>query len=670
MVQSHSQDKVDNGWSSRDYVTRRVQWKQKEEYGRHLIPTRSDKQKSNVRIVPPINKDLPFPQFKRGMHVKDFMRVWATNGNCQQILTIEAKTEGDYLQRRRPDSDSHPNFQAKSVQWLCWSGMLALEYCYPKMAECQSFIMCLHRVIAEQFEKASNTVDDVKVIMEYAAKIQARLFSEEVLLSYKTMVSRGTTFRRNIIDAIYYSKWWTDTFGKGNKAKQRELLVLPTTTLVKKIQRKYGEERAAFALTKPTTVHELVFVKGTQELVQQVYGKDLETTQEITIDTDQQCAAALCLLQLLCGSRSVGVIGVNWYGKVHHMLEEEFKDTSGITKKQVQRDYHGTEYCVAVHRLSKEKSPSEREYANRVKEAIEKGVDPETLDKTEVTDKTIVKPILFMYLDPRFFDYERLRDKEALTSQTCVDIFLRLASATRAYIKRTDPYGAKFTDSEYHPMTGFTDESAYNIRKETPSGKLVSKWNTAMRGVLVKIFPFIDVKGKGTHMLRKLYVNRAYYHYSSDVMKETGFASLVLGHASFTVSLNYTSIIFVPAIPIHKVDTSKKIKEQLAALDARVTAMEESDDTPSPAFEHRVAFTDSNGKVVTIPRLSRAPRKTTNEEHLARAQKVIDQLFALSVPISLSKLYRAGVIRSSKKIPILEMLKKSQPFLFDGEDAG
>lgn len=58
------------------------------------------------------------------------------------------------------------------------------------------------------------------------------------------------------------------------------------------------------------------------------------------------------------------------------------------------------------------------------------------------------------------------------------------------------------------------------------------------------VFPGLLIKGEGTHLLRKIYLQLAFETYGQN-MKETGFAAQMFAHEGYNTSLHYTSVIII-----------------------------------------------------------------------------------------------------------------------------
>jgi hypothetical protein len=474
--------------------------------------------------------------------------------------------------------------------------------------------------------------------------------------------------------------WWQDTFKKEEKLIYTKHLVdgpLQSSKVGEAIKKKRSEERQVKALTRPTEVHEIDFLTGLKKLLILVFGEQLRSEvvfdDDFYIKDDKHCAACLCLLQLLCGSRSRGVIGVNWFGPIPTSPEEEIHGAENGTRKEMIDAFSGYDYIVQVMRITKEKKKDVRDYNLLLKKAKleKKNVDDMILPVSESTDvhKVITKPILYMYLERKYFDREWVKDSPVVDAKTGVDIFLELMRKTRLYIEETSPKEVTWAPRRDRKLDvkipGFSDDETYNRgRKITYSwnskmNRILKGYKTSKNVVVPGIFPFIK-DGQGTHMLRRLYVNRGFYHFSSNKIKETAFTRMTLGHDSFQVSLYYTSLLFIPTVTISGgIDSvAKSFQQKVAKLEADFESMKDRLD--GLIGKDEVEFKDRQGDTVKIERLPRARRGTSLSDHVDRTFDAIERLKDAKVDVNWAKLERIGVQRS---VPLRDAVRRSERYL-------
>ena len=664
LVEVWTAHEVDIDWDDNDelFDGRDNLPEQKQHFLRHLTARAGSH--GPKRSVPPLNKDIPISKFKKGMPLMNFLEVWATDDLCQKILTAEMRTEVQFLERNKETKEkNHPFFYKINLLWSCWSGMLMLEYCYPdEMDSCSSFPLCLHHMINHTLNRLDyvSGKEAIHDILKYLQSIQTALFPDDVTALRN---SAANNFQINILNTINNSDWWLQVIGPpGKTAKDRDIILtqgpLKIIPLAAQQKKQASEQRQFSALTAPTKIHEVDFIVGVKKLVQEVYGADMDVTNKITINDTRHCASAMCLLQLLCGSRSLGIIGVNWFDKVTHSMESEIKNLSGITMKTVKERFNGLDYCIQVRRITKEKDKQIREYEEKKKIAKQKNILAEDVIMTPVSkNKVIVKPILFMFLDRKFLD-QLYKNDTPLPPTTAVDIFLYLIQQTREYVRESS--SEKKTPVEFvqsplaTPMWGYSDAETYQST-EKGNRQFSSQWNREMTKVLRgdkthdPIFDFIQ-DGMGTHMLRRLYVNRGYYHFASNTLKETAFTRLTLGHKSFMVSLYYTSLIIEPSVSIDGTaeNVLKHFETKVADLEARLSLLEANKTLTTHYDQNLEGFDNRSGTTIFIERLKRAARQSRTEFHVHRGIEMLQKLNNEDIRPTWFKLLRLGVHKSKE----------------------
>lgn len=668
-------------WADKDYTYK----DQKAKFKRHLTDRAKQTQK-NALTVPPLNTGVPTKLFTVGLPFIDFLKLWATNPSCQKVLTVEMEIEVNRAYRDR-DIAEKTKFFGSQMQWNSWSAMLMLQKCYPeRMEKCAGFITCLIHMIRHTLHTEYPPGRSISDVSAFIMAMMSFLNSMYVAMYTTHFVnlhpSPANEFKGKILNAIRKQDnyrgvkwtWWIDTFKSNEKKMYTHLLVdgkLQTSKHAENLKKKRSDERQATGLSRPTEVHEVDFLRGVKKLMGLVFGPDLDSSivfdDKFTIENDKHCAACLCLLQLLCGSRSRGVIGVNWFGPIPTSPEEEIQNAENGTRQSMMDSFSGYDYIIQVMRITKEKKKDVRDYNLLVKKAKleKKDIDSVELPSSDTTEvhKVITKPILYMYLERKYFDREWVKDPVVVDAKTGVDIFLELMRKTRMFVQKTSPVEVKWASTKDRKLDtsipGFTDDEAYNRGR-----KITFNWNAKMNRVLKGyakepgVFPFIK-EGQGTHMLRRLYVNRGYYHFSSNRVKETAFTRMTLGHESFQVSLFYTSLMFIPSVTIDgSADTiAKRFQEKVAKLEADIEAMKERLD--GHVGKDEVEFRDRRGDMVKIERLPRAPRGTSMDGHIQRTFDAIEKLRAAHVDVNWSRLERIGVQRS---VPLRNMVRESQRY--------
>jgi hypothetical protein len=612
-----------------------------------------------------------------------FLQVWATNKKLQLILNAECETEVLFLERRKEDPLDHLYFTNANMKWTSWSAMLMIEYCYD-MCECQGFTKCLESLLVSHLDsyisKKRGKVDGEKFLttaLGHINKIQNALYpspGNKTFPSAQSTILRPTSannFKVNLTDAISESKWWKFAYPTKKQSASAIEKILVQGNLQKpeisvQLAKSEGQKNLFDRLVHPDTIQEIDFLKGVKSLLRIVYGESMDVLKKVKIIDTQQCAAGLCLIQLLCGSRSRGVIAVNWFDKVSETSEafikasvnKEFDDRTRLDI--IRRRFGGLDHCIQVHRITKERDQEVVAYQDLAKDALKEGKDTDTiktLPNTISKKRVIVKPVLFMYLNPAFLD-TMFKDTPLLTPEQGVQVFLDLVTEVRKWVFDKVSGIKPIKSPLEHKMIGLSDTDAADAKSKHVI-HLTRVWNTNMNTLLKvgtgtpalpkPIFPpsFLP-PGRGTHMLRRLYVNRGYYHFASSTLKETAFTRLTLGHKSFAVSLYYTSLIVEQSVPTDvKSDTViNSFETKLASLEERIMALEQKEsnitlDTTTEAFQ-------TGDKVVYVKKLPRAVRNTSKEEHLRRAKRKFEELKHSGIQVTGKKLFKLGVSRIAK----------------------
>ena len=265
-----------------------------------------------------------------------------------------------------------------------------------------------------------------------------------------------------------------------------------------------------------------------------------DTVTVPAVGADAWIASALCLLQLVTGSRS---IGISLFNRIRPC------DRPSLLPGAYERRFDADE-LISVSGLSKEIS-SQRKASSRAvdgnmefsDEAFSRFVDS---IEHEDANRTIVKPLLTRFLDPRRYDTwgcdSWLSDPNLKHAE--FHIFFNLFMVVRTHIQM-HLCTVKSWDLWYFDEVVIGDRQ-YIIPCVRPSDDrrlgLISDslYHQTLKACKNVLEP-VDIDS-GTHTLRRLYVNYSYQLYARRTMKEVGYARLVLGHRSFDVSLFYTSI--------------------------------------------------------------------------------------------------------------------------------
>lgn len=582
-----------------------------------------------------------------------------------RIVREEVNTEVEAVRRRvrGEESELEKRWFNKKLKWWSWTALLTLFYCLDKKI-INSYALSTDGLkpflkdyvlayLTKEGKSPAKFKECVRTIMTHFAILFKVLFPIGVMEQVENVASQ---WPNQVAVYIKSHPGWTNFDLTEYDYKK---LILESSfhapQFARELAKQSAEKRKTKALVQPQRVSEVDFHAGLRSLLNAVFGSVRNVTAPVAIRDDTHCAQALCLIQLLCGSRSRGVIGTNWYNKLSEVPDEEIKrkmDSSSVT---LQQEFKGLDYLLYVLRLSKVRD--EEVLLFKAKSHIAKTLDQ---DITEIGDDqvdvdaqpAIAKPILYMYLDAAFLDAHLEEKRGELGAQKAIDIFLSLAATVRKYVgrKANIEYGKLiYTEAPMgmHKMLGFSEE----FKHSQEAKEISNSWNIKMTAVVKKFFGPLLRKSQGSHMLRKLYVNRAYYFFGSDKFKETGFAARVLGHSSFGVTLFYTSLIFDAVIaPPPPGDLSLLINE-ISMLRARVDALED----PDPQDDEKFVFFKTIDKgSVTLPVFKKQLPGASPEERVARGYRIAQFLRDNNVHPTFNKMHSLGF---PKVKAIVEMYK-------------
>jgi hypothetical protein len=660
----YTEQEIKDGWSVDDYSRRgTLAFEQDPDFRFHLNEKSAGTRHARKK-VPPADFDFPLKSFKQGgrMTFLEFLTVWANSDYCRNILNKEMTAETQYLMSN--PIDEHEFFQRKSLQWWSWTFMLSLEHAFPEvMDSCAGMSTCLRHMIEHTFNgkianmSKENIEQYTTLVLSALNGIVQALWHDPTVAAFRP--SAPEQFQQDVFKILLDSAAFENAFGPSKKsimtAHKRIVVHGPLKHVevahAKKVQGTQARQRSA--LVEPRIIEEVDFKTGVLFLYKQAFGKDFggDDYLSVNITSDAQCAAIMCILQLMCGSRCRGVVGVNWFDRLDDAFDQEYK----MSRTEIGTQYEGYKHCILVRRITKEKDQTTREWLDEQAKLARKKVDTgveETSDSSVVAKhKTIVKPLLFMILDRAYLNRRELDTVGArpLPEVDAVDAFLQLVAKTREYVKRKASVSHKAVEWEVSPlryeMQGFSEEDTYELKNNQA---LTLFWNRAMNKLLKQSFGKTFMKkGEGTHILRRLYANRGYEFFGKRNMKETAFTQMTLGHKGFETSLRYTSIIFRPSLPpIREGETLETVtREKIADLESRLKLLEEAN---SVSLDPSVVPFVVDGGVVDVQKLERLPRakkgeKTDLSSHLARAQVAADRLMKKGVEITWKNLLKLGV---------------------------
>lgn len=648
------------GWDKNDYKGDLAKLQLKD--ARYHLSHRAAGTRGVKNLVPPADEDFPLHKFNPGMNLKQFLSIWATDPHCRNILNKEMSAETRYVMSK--PSEEHLNFNQKKLQWWSWTFMLSLEYVYPDvMIDCTGMNTCLKNILKhflndrEWASSRQGFIDLLDNVLTSLNGIVQALWHDPTIAGFRP--SAPEQFRQDLFALLLKSKEFSRFFGpdpKNIKTAHREYVVHgPFKHVAVAHARKVlaTQERQRSALVEPRIVEEVDFKNGVRYLYKRAFGEDFADYLNVTIESTQQCAAILCILQLMCGSRCRGIVGVNWFDRLDDTFDEEYQ----LSRSGIAAQYDGFKHCVLVRRITKEKDQTTREWLAEQTKLKQKKLDPALENTGDVNTiakhKTIVKPLLFMLLDRTYLNRRELdSDAAPIPEVDAVDAFMALVSKTRRYIKSHAEEKYPLVKWETSPlryeMDGFSEEDTYELKNNQA---LANYWNKEMNKLVKAAFGKTFLKpGEGTHMLRRLYANRGYEFFGKRSMKETAFTQLTLGHKGFETSLRYTSIIFRPSLPAIREDETLETvtREKIADLEARLKLLE--------GQETRVVHSDMvpfvvDGGVVDVKKLERLARarhgeRTSDDKHIERARLAAERLHAKGVDVTWQNLLKLGVFKN------------------------
>lgn len=583
-------------------------WKRR----RHMTD-KSGGLKGSGKQVPPLHKDWNTTKFKLNMPFVKFLRT-ITKKPYIEIIRNEINIESGAITAPR---DS-PFFQ-KQIQWAGWSGMLQLELTYPSVMEnCQGFFQCLEMMWNVLNEYASS--DDMNILKLLNTLVHHTWKDVGILhpVTVRTIIRDRfqTPFKNST--AFRHSKYPNTTAGKIEFVKHGPLQV---PDAVEEALKSGEKKRLVKHLKDPDILHEHEIIEGVQRLVRDIWGPTMDTSLPVDFDDEKNFStpikAACCLLELMCGSRLLGILLVNWFSALTEgTMQEWLKERGSKTNP-----YGAWQRCIIVKRLTKEGTKASRAHKQKT-------------NLSEIRDRIIVKPLNTMFVDPRFLSPHKTID----TTKSGTEIFLHLVTQVRKAVFRFQKEELDFVKKD--GMYGLVDAQVTLLPKRART------WvNNIIKGIIIYArtrMSFIK-PNQGTHLFRKIYVNWAYHAYAGDTMKETGFASEVLGHRGFQVSLNYTSLIIKPSIS-GEVNDMKSVRNELVQLTKRVKALEEH--KPDPLGNTKEDFTmlmDKHRDFVEVEKLPRAQRDTSFPHHVSRVRAAIARLKEKNISVTQTNLYKLGV---------------------------
>lgn len=605
----------------------------------------------SLKIVPPMHPQWPVGEFNKNTSLDLFLHKMVNNPVILEIMQWETDFEVGMKQQIIDDKTTSPHFSAK-LQWKSWSAMLQLELTYPTIMEsCKGWDTCFE-MLWEILLQNPNTNDKFKLVTRNILTNLNKIIQVQWAHSgVVEPVSVRTFIRDKILSKLKKNKIYKDasTESDWNKLVATGPLQVPDDVAAR--LRFKGEDVVTKALQQPQQIHESSITEGVKKLVQTIWGDEMDTTKEVDFGDEGlskltvKLEAACLLVEIMCGSRMIGILLFNWFEKVETATMEEWE------KEKLPTTFGSWSRCIKVTRLSKEGTKVARK-----EKARKKGV---VVDDIDIVDRVIVKPLNIMFLDRQFLAPAQQFKTNVVTDDKAVDIFLYLVTQIRKYVLKPARTRQKGLISTTHTngIMGVIDEQVEYL--PPPARKWVNNIEQNLTKYAREVWPGMFRPRQGTHLLRKIYMIWSYSAFASNSMKETGYASLVLGHRGFKVSLNYTSLLLTKSVA-GEVKTTKDIESQLESIYRTLDDMKEKvnelentkkqwqekvlTEKPDQTTETKeTAFVNNKGRVIILEKLQRAEKGTSIEKHMERALKVVDLLMDNDIAPSWKNLRKMGV---------------------------
>lgn len=272
------------------------------------------------------------------------------------------------------------------------------------------------------------------------------------------------------------------------------------------LEEKAGQLLVTRALTSPITLSKADIAMGCWELLNIIDDPDMGQVKPGNT-LSMKTRAQLILLQLVCGSRALGVYLMNHFTKVdadHVEVRNITKQLDEVTRRarRAKKRWRGGHVTHV---------PPEEEIA-----AITRPINHHLLDRRILS--SMINGTLYV---------------DNVSNGTTA--FMRMIRDVRYTMKDHALYdgikmkigGLQLYVSESHPP-----ELLHAV---------MNKWRKNVTSLAKNAFGGDVIKG--THSLRKMYLAIAFDKYGKHKMKEPAFASQVFGHKGYSTSLYYTNII-------------------------------------------------------------------------------------------------------------------------------
>jgi len=391
-------------------------------------------------------------------------------------------------------------FYVNRMHVFSWTGIIVIERTH-KIC-CVNFLDGVAECVSRYLQDTGIHEGYFALLLEVLRDLRTDIWGEKP--AHK-LLSSLTRFTKKLFTIIQGSPYFVAKHGDPTEAKsleaRRDIIVRGPLRMPEVVHLGRSEDAQARRMTMQKTdvcvTTEKAILEGGTKLMKAMYDDDLKLR---TIKSTKDCAVALTLLQLLCGSRSRGVSFINYFVPLQDNLVK----------------------CV---RLTKERSLTARRVANQTKKR----------KVCEDTYTSVDRPII-----GKFF----WTTHGEITGERAVELFMELLTATRKYL--AEHYsgcadGFCMNNDKYN-MHAVSDELAYG-GKEIDSRQV--KWLNLISMITKEVFPFTH-KGMGSQMLRRIYAIYGHHVHARYTMTNVAYTFSVLGHECMNTALYYTSLIIKP----------------------------------------------------------------------------------------------------------------------------
>lgn len=378
-----------------------------------------------------------------------------------------------------------------------------------------------------------------------------------------------------------------------NTSDNRELgwyMNLPYTQL-KKAEKKKKEVRKQEAVQRPTKMKEVdvwrvaegfarVAFAGTKKwdkFTFQFEGKGRARECDTT-----KIAAAVSLLQLCIGSRSLGIHAVNRIDVVEHVVVADATRVGG----EEGPDYSASvQQLLVVSQLTKEKGLA-KQALDASKEEDITFEEAEMIVADNIDRKAVTKPFQFYLLDPLNYEFcggkreDRLEKWSDETNMDCRLVFFSLLQAVRKCIKEGAHAisGGKMWWKPHSVTVGDRKFKYWAVdmqaTREGAGGEDLTSvtqfYYRHQNKLVADVFEKVMGLKESTHQLRRLYVCYSYQWFAADRMKEIAYARAVLMHSSFDTAMFYMRVQIqlavgggIPPTKLESIKFATKMKEMV-----------------------------------------------------------------------------------------------------------